>query len=101
MGKMMPPFGRLAAVIVSGPDEAAVDAIARMLGRAAPTGDGITVLGPAPAPMALLRGNHRRRLLLKTAKTTNLQAVLREWLARVQPPRKVRVQADVDPYSFL
>ena len=97
----MPPFGRLAALIVSGPDAAAVDATARSLGRAAPNGDGVFVLGPAPAPMALLRGKHRQRLLLKTAKTTNVQAVLRDWLARVQTPRKVRIQVDIDPYSFL
>ena len=59
------------------------------------------VSGPAPAPFALLRGRHRRRLLLKTAKKTNLQAVLRDWLGRVKVARKVRVQTDVDPYSFL
>ena len=97
----MPPFGRLAALIVSGLDEAAVDRTARDLGRAGPTGDGVTVLGPAPAPFALLRGRHRRRLLLKTAKETNLQAVLRDWLGRVKVARKVRVETDVDPYSFL
>ncbi|MCH7937205.1 MAG: primosomal protein N' [Proteobacteria bacterium] len=97
----MPPFGRLAALIVSGLDEAAVDQTARDLGRAGPMGDGVTVLGPAPAPFALLRGRHRRRLLLKTAKETNLQAVLRDWLGRVKMARKVRVQTDVDPYSFL
>ena len=97
----MPPFGRLAALIVSGLDEAAVDRTARDLGRAGPTGDDVTVLGPAPAPMALLRGRHRRRLLLKTAKETNLQAMLRDWLGRVKVARKVRVQTDVDPYSFL
>ena len=97
----MPPFGRLAALIVSGLDEAAVDDAARGLGRAAPVADGVVVLGPAPAPLALLRGRHRRRLLLKTAKETNIQAVLADWLARVAIPRKVRVQVDVDPYSFL
>ena len=97
----MPPFGRLAALIVSGLDEAAVDRTARDLGRAGPTGDDVTVLGPAPAPMALQRGRHRRRLLLKTAKETNLQAMLRDWLGRVKVARKVRVQTDVDPYSFL
>ena len=88
-------------VLDSGLDEAAVDRTARDLGRAGPTGDGVTVLGPAPAPFALLRGRHRRRLLLKTAKETNLQAVLRDWLGRVKVARKVRVQTDVDPYSFL
>ena len=97
----MPPFGRLAALIISGINEAAVDTTARNLGRTAPVGNGIAVLGPAPAPMALLRGKHRRRLLLKTPKETNLQGVLREWLGKVPVPRKVRIQVDVDPYSFL
>ena len=97
----MPPFGRLAALIVSGINEAAVDTTARNLGLTAPVGNGIAVLGPAPAPMALLRGKHRRRLLLKTPKETNLQGVLREWLGKVPVPRKVRIQVDVDPYSFL
>ena len=72
-----------------------------LVGRAAPVADGVVVLGPAPAPLALLRSRHRRRLLLKAAKETNIQAVLTDWLARVAIPRKVRVQVDVDPYSFL
>ncbi|MBL4691551.1 MAG: primosomal protein N', partial [Rhodospirillales bacterium] len=97
----MPPFGRLAALIVSGTDEGVVDAAARRLGRTQPSGNGMIVLGPAPAPMALLRGRHRRRLLLKTARDVNIQAVLRDWLARAEVPRKARVQVDVDPYSFL
>jgi len=97
----MPPFGRLAAVIVSGLDERAVDDAARKLGRAAPTGDGIQVLGPAPAVFALLRGRHRRRLLLKASRDANVQAALRDWLKRVEVPGKVRVQVDVDPISFL
>jgi len=97
----MPPFGRLAALIVSGPDMAAVDDVARALGRARPTGEGITVLGPAPAPLAILRGRHRRRLLVKATRDINVQALLRNWLARVRLPGSVRVQTDVDPYSFL
>ncbi|NQV83688.1 MAG: primosomal protein N', partial [Rhodospirillales bacterium] len=97
----MPPFGRLAALIVSGTMEGAVDAAAARLSRVRPTGNGITVLGPAPAPMALLRGKHRRRLLLKTEKDVNIQAVLRDWLARAEVPKKTRVQVDIDPYSFL
>ena len=97
----MPPFGRLAAVIVSGLDERAVEEVARKLGRAAPTGDGIQVLGPAPAVFALLRGRHRRRLLLKASRDANVQAAVRDWLARVEVPGKVRVQVDVDPTSFL
>jgi len=97
----MPPFGRLAALIVSGHDMAAVDNVARALGRARPTGAGITVLGPAPAPLSILRGRHRRRLLVKTTRDINVQALLRSWLARVRLPGSVRVQTDVDPYSFL
>ena len=97
----MPPFGRLAALIVSGRDEAAVDAVARALGRAAPADDGVRVLGPAPAPMSLLRGRHRRRLLLKAAKDVAVPAVIRRWLASVSLPGSVRVQVDVDPLNFL
>ncbi|MFI4987972.1 MAG: primosomal protein N' [Alphaproteobacteria bacterium] len=96
-----PPFGRLAAVILASHDEKAVDATARAFGRTAPHGAGIAVLGPAPAPLALLRGRFRRRLLLKAARSVNVQAVLGTWLARVEVPASVRVQIDVDPYSFL
>jgi len=97
----MPPFGRLAALIVSGPDLAAVDNVARALGRSRPTGDGISVLGPAPAPLSILRGRHRRRLLVKATRGINVQELLRSWLGRVRLPGSVRVQTDVDPYSFL
>jgi len=97
----MPPFGRLAALIVSGADEAKVTGIARALGRAAPSGHGLRVLGPAPAPLSLLRGRHRQRLLLKTARSVKIQEPLRAWLAKVKVPASVRLQVDVDPYSFL
>ncbi|MDP6787291.1 MAG: primosomal protein N' [Rhodospirillales bacterium] len=97
----MPPFGRLAAIVVSGRDESAVNEVARRLGRAAPRSDGIQVLGPAPASLALLRGRHRRRLLLKAGREVNVQAALRAWLNAAQVPRSVRVRVDVDPYSFL
>lgn len=98
----MPPFGRLAALIVSGEDEAEVDATAAALGRTAPRErEELTILGPAPAPLAVLRGRHRRRLLLKGPKNVPLQPVLHDWLLRVQVPASVRVQVDIDPYSFL
>ncbi|MDA0703136.1 MAG: hypothetical protein O3A96_07850, partial [Proteobacteria bacterium] len=61
----------------------------------------ILVLGPAPAPLALLRGRHRRRLLLKAPKGRAIQPLLRGWMEAVQCPASVRVQVDVDPYSFL
>jgi primosomal protein N' (replication factor Y) len=96
-----PPFGRLAALIVSGRDAGAVDTAANALGRAAPNNRGIRVLGPAPAPLAVLRGRHRRRLLLKATRNTDMQKNLKLWLSRVRWPNGVRVQIDVDPYSFL
>jgi primosomal protein N' (replication factor Y) len=96
-----PPFGRLAALIVSALDERLADTTARALYRTAPRGAGIEVLGPAPAPFALLRGRHRRRLLLKTAKDIAVQPVLRDWLSRTDIPKAARVDVDVDPVSFM
>ncbi len=97
----MPPFGRLVALIVSGPDLVRVERTAADLSRAAPRGAGIEVLGPAPAPLAFLRGKHRRRLLLKTERRVAVQELLRHWLASVKPAAGVRIQVDVDPYSFV
>jgi primosomal protein N' (replication factor Y) (superfamily II helicase) len=96
-----PPYGRLAALIVSADSAILADTLARDLGRAAPYADGVTVLGPAPAPMALLRGRHRRRLLLKVRREVAVQPILRAWLATVPVPRGCRVDIDVDPISFL
>jgi primosomal protein N' (replication factor Y) len=97
----MPPFARLAALIVSGVDTAEVGQVARELARAAPRTDGIVVLGPAPAPLAMLRGQHRERLLLKARRDVQVQPLMAEWLSRVGVPANVRVQVDIDPYSFL
>lgn len=97
----MPPFGRLAAIILSGTDQAQVQQAARDLARAAPRGPGLTVLGPAPAPLHYLRGRFRERLLLKAAREVDVAAVLREWLARIRLPSAVKRAVDVDPYSFL
>jgi len=97
----MPPYGRLAALILSSEDESQVDAAARAMGAAAPHLEGVRVLGPAPAPLALLRGRHRRRLLLKTRREVDIQAVLQTWMSNVALPNAVRLQVDVDPYSFL
>jgi primosomal protein N' (replication factor Y) len=96
-----PPYGRLAAVIVSADAADAADLAARDLGRAAPHGEGVVVLGPAPAPLAILRGRHRRRLLLKTRRDIAVQPLLRAWLDQVPTKRGVRVDVDVDPVSFL
>lgn len=97
----VPPFGRYAAVIVSGRDEGAVAATARALARRAPSCPGVAVMGPAPAPLAILRQRHRHRLLVKADRTVHLQDILRHWLAAVKVPAGVRVKVDVDPYSFL
>ncbi len=96
-----PPYGRLAALIVSAGTDAAADALAGALGRAAPRGPGISVLGPAPAPFALLRGRHRRRLLLRTRRDVSPQKLLRAWLAQVKVRGDARIEVDVDPISFL
>jgi primosomal protein N' (replication factor Y) (superfamily II helicase) len=96
-----PPYGRLAALIVSADSAAEADILARDLGRAAPHRDGVEVLGPAPAPLAILRGRHRRRILLKTRRDIAVQPILREWLAKVPLARGGRIDVDVDPVSFL
>jgi primosomal protein N' (replication factor Y) len=97
----MPPFGRLAAVIVSGRKEGEVADMARALGRTSPRGSGIEVLGPAPAPLSRLGGRYRWRLLVKAQKTANIQAAIRRWLAPVKPKGGVRIKVDIDPYTFL
>jgi primosomal protein N' (replication factor Y) len=97
----MPPFGRLAALVVSAPDGALADTVARALARAAPHAPGVVVLGPAPAPLSLLRGRHRRRLLLMAPREVAVQPLLLAWLAKLKLPGAARVVVDVDPYSFL
>jgi primosomal protein N' (replication factor Y) len=97
----LPPFARLAALIVSANDAESADFAARALARAAPHLPGVTVLGPAPAPLAVLRGRHRRRLLVQAERSVNVQAVLREWLGKVKFAGSARLQVDIDPYSFL
>ena len=96
-----PPFGRLAALIVSADTAQAADELARDLGQSAPRAEGVMVLGPAPAPLAILRGRHRRRLLLKTRRDIAVQPLLRDWLDQVRVGGTARVDVDVDPVSFL
>ena len=96
-----PPYGRLAAIILRGRDEAALGAGARALRVAAPAGDGVSVLGPARAPLYRLRGEARMRFLVKARRDVNLQAFLNDWLPRVKLPASVRRVVDIDPYSFL
>ena len=76
----MPPFGRLAAIIVSSEDQAEATETARRIGRAAPRHDNMAVFGPAPAPLAMLRGRHRLRLLVHANRAVPVQDIIREWL---------------------
>ena len=97
----LPPYGRLAALIISGTDAAETERFARNLGVIAPLADGVTVLGPAQAPIAMVRGRHRIRFLVKASRDVNLQAFLRLWLKDVKPKGSLALQVDVDPYNFL
>jgi primosomal protein N' (replication factor Y) len=97
----LPPYGRLAAIVVSGHDGAETERFARRLGLAAPLADSVTVLGPAIAPIAMVRGRHRWRLLVKARREVNLQGFLRLWLKDVKPRGSLALQVDVDPYNFL
>lgn len=95
-----PPFGRLAAIILSAPDQDTVERSARLLARSAPSLPGLRVLGPAEAPLAVLRGRHRRRFLIKARRDLPLQTILRHWVGGLELPNAVRLAVDVDPYSF-
>jgi primosomal protein N' (replication factor Y) len=98
----LPPFGRLAGVVVSAATRAEAEAHARALRRAAPPASGIEVLGPAEAPLALLAGRHRFRLLIHGGRDADMQGFVRAMLAAGPKPRgSVRVQVDIDPQSFL
>ena len=97
----MPPFGRLVSVIVSGKNLIDVENQAANLARSAPRYDGVQVLGPAPAPLAQLRGKFRHRLLMKLESGVAPQTIVREWLDKVTRVKGARIQIDVDPQSFL
>jgi primosomal protein N' (replication factor Y) len=97
----MPPFGRLAAIVVSAEEASEAEAVARRIGHAAPDVEGMAVFGPAPAPLAKLRGRHRQRLLVHARRSLDVQDVIRDWLAALEWSSKVRVSVDVDPYNFI
>ncbi len=97
----LPPYGKLAAVILSSADPAVLEAYGRALAAAAPNAEGVEVYGPADAPLALVRGRRRKRFLVRADRSVDLQAFLNTWRARAKPPNAVRMTVDVDPYSFL
>jgi primosomal protein N' (replication factor Y) len=97
-----PPFGRLASLIVSAGDRPTAEGFARKLAAVAPADGRIQVLGPAEAPLAVIKGRYRFRLLVKSLRNVDLSAYLREWLA-AGPKTKgnLKLEIDVDPQSFL
>jgi len=97
----LPPYGRLAGIVVSGADQRETEAFVQAMARKAPLADGIEVLGPAVAPIGLIRGRHRYRLLVKTRRDINIQNYLRVWLSAVKPRGSIRIKVDIDPYSFM
>ena len=97
----LPPYGRLAAIILSGNDASEVERFARNLALIIPTTDDVEVLGPAQAPIAIIRGRHRWRFLVKAGREKDIQGFLRKWLGEVKPKGSLSLQIDVDPYGFL
>ena len=99
---LLPPFGRLAALVVSARAKELAELFARDVARRAPPADRIEVLGPAEAPLAVIRGRYRWRLLVKAPREMDVQAYLRRGSA---PCRRstadLRLTVDIDPYNFL
>ncbi|WP_275785547.1 primosomal protein N' [Pararhizobium gei] len=99
---LLPPFGRLASIIVSADTRADAESHARGLRQAAPKVGGISILGPAEAPLALIRGRHRFRLLVHGRRNSDMQAFVKTMMANGPKMRgSVSVQLDIDPQSFL
>lgn len=97
-----PPFGRLAALIVSGGDKHEAESYARKIAATAPLDDDVRVLGPAEAPLALVRGRYRFRILVKSPRAYDLSGYLRGWLANAPKTRgTLKLEVDIDPQSFL
>ncbi len=97
-----PPCGRLAGLVISAGERHAADSYGRVLVSHAPKDDEVRVLGPAEAPLAVVRGRYRFRLLVKAPRGFDLSAYLRDWLDRAPKPRgNVQLTVDIDPMSFL
>ncbi len=96
-----PPFGRWASLIISSEDDAEAREAANRIGAFRPQVTDCLILGPAPAPMALLRGRYRYRFLINARRSVQLQDVIRRWLGAIDHPPGVRVAVDIDPYGFV
>ncbi len=99
---LLPPYGRLAAIVVSSRDKALTESVARDIARRAPQSEAILVLGPSEAPISVVRGRHRWRLLVKAPRDVDLQGYLRAWAGTIPKLKSdVRITVDIDPYNFL
>jgi primosomal protein N' (replication factor Y) len=99
---LYPPFGRLASLIISAGDRPTAEGFARRLAGSAPRDEHVQLLGPAEAPLAVIKGRFRFRLLLKSARGFDLSTYLRQWLAAGPKPKgNLKLEVDVDPQSFL
>lgn len=99
---MLPPYGRLAALIVTAREKDMAERYAREIARRAPAAERIEVLGPAEAPIFVVRGRFRWRLLVKAPRELDIQGYLRAWLAEMPEIKgDLRLSVDVDPYSFM
>jgi primosomal protein N' (replication factor Y) len=97
-----PPFGRLASLVVSAGERHAAESYGRTLVSIAPKDEQVRVLGPAEAPVAVVRGRHRFRLLVKAPRAYDLSGYLRDWLSAAPKPRgNVQLEVDIDPMSFF
>ena len=98
----VPPYGRMVGIVLSSPDVAQVfDFGAELARRDAPLRKiGAQLFGPAPAPIARIRGRHRVRLLIKADKGAPIQRAVAEWIGQLKPPANLRIQIDIDPQSF-
>lgn len=97
----LPPFGRMASVSFMAMNPKAVDEASRAYAAAAPHTEGVEIWGPAEPPRAIVRGWHRRRILVRADKSIDISAYLRVWKSRVKVSPSVRVTIDVEPYSFI
>ncbi|MGP1275158.1 MAG: primosomal protein N' [Caulobacterales bacterium] len=97
----LPPFGRLAALVMSGTDEHLLVETAKIAAAAAPLSDDVTLLGPAEPPLAVVRGRYRRRFLVQARRNVDVSHFMATWMARFKLPASIRARVDIEPYSFL
>jgi primosomal protein N' (replication factor Y) len=97
----LPPYGKLASIIISDKDEEKIISFCRALKKNIPLSKDVVVLGPAPASITKVRGRLRYRFLIKANKDINIQKFLHLWVDNLKKPSSTRMSIDIDPYYFL